>query len=276
MAEHLVEHIVCLTDLTPASLPAFHHALALALANRAQLTLLHVGPQHQDQVDWSAFPRVRQTLVRWGRLPADSDNVSVAALGLEVRKQTFRDTSLIQGVKAFLRQHHVDLVVAMSTPGGRRRLGEPGIEQLVRANLTHLLVIRPGDGFVDADSGQCLLSRVVMPVAGRPHPSTATRLCAQVLPALCASRPAVTLLHVGSRGTAPDLALDESVVDWCWEFVQGKVQQRIGMAMREQNAGLLVMPSAGRPGLWQALRASHAEQALYQSKRPVLAIASGY
>lgn len=277
MAKHLVEHIVCLTDLTPASLSSFHHALAMALANRAQLTLLYVGPQHQDEVKWRAFPRVRDTLIRWGHLPADADKASVqSVLGIEVRKQAFRDTSLIQGVKAFLRQHHADLVVAMATPGGRRWLGEPGIESLVRANLTHLLLIRPGNGFVDADTGQCSLTNVVMPVAERPHPSTAARLCEHVLPELCSGRPTLTLLHVGSKRSAPEIAVDDADMDWRWQFAQGQVQQQISAAMGKNDAGLLVMPSTGRPGLWQALRASHTERALLQCERPVLAIASAH
>lgn len=276
MGKHLVEHIVCLTDLTDASLPAFHHALSLALANRAQLTLLHIGPQHQDEVKWQAFPRVRETLARWGRLPADADQARVVnELGIEVRKQSFRDTSLLQGLKAFLRQHHADLVVSVASQTGRQWLGEPGVEKLVTANLTHLLLIPPQVGFIDAETGRCQLRHTLLPVADRPHPNHAIRLCEQLLPALCHERPAGILLHVGTRRTAPDVALDQGAVDWQWQFATGQVQSQIQGALAQHQAGLLVMPSAGRPNLWQGLRRSHTEKALRQLTQPVLAVASG-
>lgn len=276
MGKHLVEHIVCLTDLTDASLPAFHHALSLALANRAQLTLLHIGPQHQDEVKWQAFPRVRETLARWGRLPADADQTRVASdLGIEVRKQSFRDTSLLQGLKAFLGQHHTDLVVSVASQGGRRWLGEPGVERLVAANMTHLLLIPPKAGFIDAETGGCRLQHTLMPVADRPHPNHAIRLCEQLLPALCQGRPTATLLHVGTRRTAPEVALDQGAVDWQWQFASGQVQSQIQAALTQHQASLLVMPSAGRPNLWQGLRRSHTEKTLRRLSQPVLAVASG-
>jgi nucleotide-binding universal stress UspA family protein len=276
MGKHPVEHIACITDLTASSLPAFHHALALALAARAKLTLLYIGPQHHDEVDWPAFPKVRETLTEWGRLPPGTDQSAVAMeLGVEVRKQAFRDQSLLQGLKAFLRQHHTDLVVSCATPGGGRWLREAGVEGMVRDNLGHLLLLPSGsNGFVAGDSGNCSLTHTVLPVANHPSPSNAVRLCEQLLPVVCASRPQVTLLHVGNRSSAPELQPDAAALDWRWQFAKGRVQDQIQVCLAEQAAGLLVMPSAGRPGLWQSLRRSHTEQMLRQASCPILAVAS--
>ena len=52
------------TDLSQASLIAFHHALAVAIRRGAQFTLLHaVGRRSTDS--WVDFPAVRDTLARW-------------------------------------------------------------------------------------------------------------------------------------------------------------------------------------------------------------------
>lgn len=276
MVKHPVEHIACITDLTTASLPAFHHALALALAARAKLTLLYIGPDHHDEVNWPAFPKVRDTLIAWGRLAPGTEKSDVATkLGVEVRKHAFRDQSRLQGLKAFLRQHHTDLVVSCATPGGTGWFCEPGVEGMVRANLGHLLLL-PTDhsGFINADNGQCTLSHIVMPVTTHPDPSTAARLCEQLLPALCQETPHITLLHVGNKGSAPLLETDTGNVHWQWQYAQGPVQGLIQSHVMEQAAGLLVMPSAGRPGLWQSLRHSHTEQMLTHAPCPVLVVAN--
>lgn len=277
MGKHPVEHIACITDLSDDSLPAFHHALALALAARAKVTLLHIGPEHNDEIDWSHFPRVRDTLARWGRLAADADKSAVASeLGVEVRKQAFRDQSLLQGLRAFVRQHHTDLVVACAPPPGLHLLREAGVEGMLRDNLGHLLLLPAGHaGFVDGQTGECRLGSVVVPVAGHPDPDAAVRLTGQLLPALCGERPRATLLHVGNRASAPELHPDASGMDWHWHFAQGGVQAQIAQCMADQDAGLLVMPSGGRPGLWQALRRSHTERQLRKGQHPVLAVASG-
>ena len=52
------------TDLSEASETAFHHALAIAIRNGAQFTLLHaIGRRATDS--WPGFPRVRDTLAKW-------------------------------------------------------------------------------------------------------------------------------------------------------------------------------------------------------------------
>lgn len=276
MGKHAVEHIACLTDLKPDSLPAFHHALALALAAQAKLTLLHIGPQHNDEIDWSGFPKVRDTLTRWGRLPPDASKSRVVSeLGVEVRKQAYRDGSLLQGLKAFVRQHHTDQVVTCAPPPGRRLLSEPGAEGMLRDNLGHLLMLPAGAGFVDPDTGQCRIAEAVIPVTSHPDPSAAIRLTSQLLPALAGTRPRATLLHVGDRGTAPEVHPDTGAMDWQWQFAKGAVRDQIQACIAAQQADLLIMPSGGRPGLWQALRRSHTERLLRDAPCPLLAVASG-
>src|SRR4029079_3732151 len=58
------------SDFTPDSDVAFVHALKAALLAKAELTILHVSPEHE--LDWTEFPGVRSTLERWGLLPKHS------------------------------------------------------------------------------------------------------------------------------------------------------------------------------------------------------------
>lgn len=278
MRKHAVEHIACITDLTAQTLPAFHHALALALATRAKLTLLYIGPEHREDIDWKQFPQVRDTLERWGKLPAGSQHTSVAEqLGVDVRKQVFRDQSPLQGLRAFVHQHHTDLVVTCLPRRGRlqRWFREAGLEGLVGLNLTHMLILPSDtDGFIGGANGISRLSRVLFPLAAKPDPATALRLCEQLLPSVAAGGLQVTLLHIGDRGTAPELIPLQGKAHWQWQFGKGSVVEQILTEAERAASDLLVMPSAGRPGLWQALRRSNTEQVLQRSRRPVLVVAS--
>jgi nucleotide-binding universal stress UspA family protein len=59
-----VDFVLHPTDLSEASLVAFHHALAISIRYSAQFTLLHaVGRRETDS--WPGFPSVRDTLARW-------------------------------------------------------------------------------------------------------------------------------------------------------------------------------------------------------------------
>jgi len=55
-----VESIFHPSDFSEASEVAFAHALKIALAARAKLTLLHV--ETSPSADWQDFPGVRDTL----------------------------------------------------------------------------------------------------------------------------------------------------------------------------------------------------------------------
>ena len=62
--------VALLTDFSEASDEAFAHALALALAYKHHLYLLHV--KNPGGVRVSSFPHVRETLARWGVIDADA------------------------------------------------------------------------------------------------------------------------------------------------------------------------------------------------------------
>ena len=75
------------TDFSEASEAAFAHALELALANQAKLTILHVVPSRNEEIPWHEYPSVRKTLERWGELPPGASQKDVAnLLGIKVKK----------------------------------------------------------------------------------------------------------------------------------------------------------------------------------------------
>ncbi len=59
------------TDFSAASERALAYALAIALIRQTELTILHVNPHKNVEVDWTRFPPVREILERWGLLESE-------------------------------------------------------------------------------------------------------------------------------------------------------------------------------------------------------------
>src|SRR5947207_3213818 len=97
------------SDFSAASEIAFAHALKIALVSSATLHILHVSdPSH---VPWGEFPAVRDTLERWGLIPAGSPRRAVTRLGIEVRKVVRHDSDPVKASLRFLARHPADVVV---------------------------------------------------------------------------------------------------------------------------------------------------------------------
>jgi hypothetical protein len=65
-----VQSIFHSSDFSEASELAFAHALAIALIRQTELVIMHA--RRGEREDWSRFPAVRKTLVRWRLLAAGS------------------------------------------------------------------------------------------------------------------------------------------------------------------------------------------------------------
>jgi hypothetical protein len=88
----LIRYIAHPTDFSPASNLAFAHALHLALDTKSKLSLLHVNEEGPDE--WTSFPHVRETLVRWGLLEGMGPQEELATrLGINGPKLKFGITS---------------------------------------------------------------------------------------------------------------------------------------------------------------------------------------
>src|SRR4051812_29673600 len=80
----VIRHVLHPSDFSDASRTAFAHALKAALIAKGRLTLIHMTEDPKS--DWSAFPGVRETLERWGILPAGSPREAVSELGIDIAK----------------------------------------------------------------------------------------------------------------------------------------------------------------------------------------------
>jgi nucleotide-binding universal stress UspA family protein len=176
----MVSSIAHPTDLSPQGIPAFEHALSLALANRCRLDLLHVDDPGATP-DWDDFPHVRQTLERWGILPPGAPVEAIEqSTGVTVRKVGIRDRGPVEGLAHYLGEKHADLIV-MATHG------RAGIDRLVNSSVTADLVHTLGvptlilgpaaRSFVDPANGRLAIRKVLVPVDHDPDPHAETFRC---------------------------------------------------------------------------------------------------
>ena len=161
------------TDFSNASELAFAHALRLATHNKALLSLLHVQRNEKQEVPWSEYPSVRETLQRWGHLPPGSRRSDVTKkLGLRVEKVVGHGKSVIASTVGFLRERPVDLIV-IATEGrdGVPRWFKPSIAEPVseQANVPTLFVPRGSRGCVSLEDGHVTLENVLIPVDRSPR-----------------------------------------------------------------------------------------------------------
>jgi nucleotide-binding universal stress UspA family protein len=243
----LIESVLHPTDLAPESAPAFAHALAIALARRAKLTLLSVGAETGG--DWQQFPRVRETLTRWRLLEPGSQQRDVfEKLGVSVRKIAVDAREPTEAILAYLRDQPADLVVlATEQREGLPRFLQGSVAQRV-ARLSRaraLFVPKHGTGFIAVETGTLSLRRMLVPIAHETSAAPAVEGAAALARALGELPVAVTLLHVGDR--FPACAPPRGSA-WTWSRVlrHGDPVEQILATARELGVDAIVMTSDGR------------------------------
>ncbi|HEX3210071.1 MAG TPA: universal stress protein [Geminicoccaceae bacterium] len=267
------------TDLTPASTPAFVHALRLATSGRAKLYVLHADPAHVDETDWDAFPAVRRTLTSWGLLEAGSAPGAVfEKLGLQVAKIRMTDRDPVRGILRFLEDHPSDLIV-LATEGREglpRWLHGSVAEPVARSAETLTLFIPHGvRGFVGAEDGTVSLRRLLIPIDRRPQPRWALRAAWEIARLLGAEGATLQLLHVGSELEPSAVPVEPNTFAKIEHLVRtGDVVEQILAVARDGPADLIVMATEGHQGFLDALRGSTTERVLRQAPCPVLAVPS--
>ena len=257
------------TDFSPESLPAFAHALRLALDAKAKLYLLHIEGRGGN-AHWSRFPHVRDLLGQWGLIdPAKPPEAIVAELGLHVAKVSLQANDPRTAIAAFANEHQCDLLV-LSTYGGAGWLRDSIAEDVARRAIAPTLFL-PGDapGFIEAASGRVSLSRVLVPIDDAFDPLSALRVIETYLRNI-APRAGVVFLHVGDQ--ALELR-DESGARLNLPMLvrRGGVVDTILAVAAEYGAKMIAMPTQGRHGLFDALRGSTTERVLRAASLPLLA-----
>lgn len=267
--------VFCPTDFTVASHAAFQHGLALALATRGALTLMHVrenGGEGQH-----AFPSVRTQLEKWGRIPAGSPESAVTDLGLSIEKVIGRKGDPLDAVMHYLDHHPADLIVLNThqREGRARWLGRAMAEPLARKAHVPTLFLPNGQGsFIHSADGRPALRRILMPVCQKPAPQPAVAALINLLQACGSVGASVVTLHIGAAADAPaieahapnlglGLTLETRIGD--------PVEQILAVAA-ETHADLVVMATAGHHGFLDALRGSTTERVLRKLTCPLLAV----
>jgi nucleotide-binding universal stress UspA family protein len=263
----MISSIAHPTDLSFGSLPAFEHALRLALLNRCEFTMIHVCDAGERDL-WDSFPKVRETMARWGFLDAGAHRHDVLPqTGVAVHKVEVDADDVVDGLAKFLEGHPTDLLVLASH--GRAGLGSL-FHASIAAELAHVsmvttLIFGPeARAFVDPDTGSHDGIKKVM-VALDHHPPMHAAL--RRLDALAEGLDVqFDYVHVGSR--AP-LVVGNGGRGHV-RTLQGPVVETL-LAEAEQ-ADLIAMPMVGRKGFLDALRGSTTERIVKEATRPVLAL----
>ncbi|MBK9177330.1 MAG: universal stress protein [Flavobacteriales bacterium] len=271
MVPNRLQRIFHPTNLEAESESAFLHALRLAVAGPATLTVLHVGAK--ADLSMGALPHVRSTLRKWGIIERENGSDELSARGIGVRKVLATGDPL-QACLEHLTEHQTDLVVLHTHQREGRmawfhgRVAEPMARE---ARLPTLIVPGRAKGFVDATTGALKLHRVLVPIASMPSAADAIALAGWVADVLKADHGRFTLLHVGSGGHAPQVHPPKRPGwEWTMTLRDGDVVQEIVRAEKELRPDLVVMTTKGHDGFLDALRGSHTERVLRQIDCPML------
>ena len=272
--ESSIVHVFHPTDFSGASGLAFAHALRVALLARAGLTLFHVDRDGED-VHWSRFPHVRETLERWKLLPAGSSRDAVAELGVDVEKVRAPAGDPVKAMLGYLRDDPAELIVMAShaATGLARLWQKPVAEPLARAAGSATLFLPEGArGFVSEADGSVQLRRVLLPMDVSPGPERALSLTLNLARALGAE-PRVTLLHVGDGSSLGPVRVPHDVRGRVERRnVTGTVVESIVAAAEGDDVDLVVMATRGHDGFLDALRGSTTERVLRHARRALLAV----
>ena len=269
-------HIVCPTDFSPQSNRGFYHALAVALAEKARLTTLHVGADSRDRVAWQRFPRVRDTLVRWQMLDHAGPRAAVSEqLSIKVHKMAMRDEEPAQGILDFLEENRTDLLVmATGAPQRWGRLWRCSTAlRILRGAPTDVLLLPDGSrDLVDPDTGRSRLQRVLLPITPEVDARAAISLVDTLLSKIAAGELSVTALRFGAgEGVRTGDPPDRPGTRWQTIQTTGGVVDGTVAAAERLDVDLIVMTGTGRRTP-RELQGERLEQVLRRARRPLLAV----
>lgn len=264
------------TDFSRGSEVAFAHALKLALVTKAELEILHVD-RHPEHVPWSAFPGVRETLIRWEVLPASASTADVARLRISVFKAILGGKEPLLPILEHLEHRPADLVVLAShhTAGLDRWLHKDVANHIARlAKKTTLFVPHRLKGFVNIETGKPSLDRILVPFDFTPHPQPAIDAAEELVRLMQTGSVSCDLLHVGPDDTSlPDPHIPEPpMMRWERTCLEGDAVNEILTFAKQRSVSLIALTTTGHHGFLDALRGSTADQLLREAPCPILAV----
>lgn len=265
------------TDFSIDSHTALIHALKLAIATKAELSMMHIDPEVARE-DFEDFPRISPILQRWKFLPPNSTEEDVSRSGLSIQKARAVAKNPTEALLHHLAGHPADLLV-MAThqyDGLERWQHRTTAEPVARDSHTPTLFVPTHvEGFVSVETGEPKLRRVLIPVSAKSNPQTAVDITAQLALALGCERLTGILIHVGNDNIlhSLDYPARKGLV-WRTMVCHGDIVDVILGMGADFDVDLIVMTTAGRDSLLDTMRGSTAERVLRGARSPLLAIPS--
>jgi nucleotide-binding universal stress UspA family protein len=262
------------TDFSDASDIAFAHALKLATQEHGRLTILHTEQARVQH--WSEFPKVRDTLTRWGLLLPSSGREAFTELGLDIEKIAAAHKDTVDAIVHYLQRHPHDLIVLATHQyhGWDRLTHKTVAESIARRSEEMTLFIPEGSrGFVALTNGAVAIKHVLIPVDHQPKPQVALEAAASLTSLLGCSDTRFTVLHIGPSDKFPAIT-PYSSNHWKWEATLdfGDIEEQILHAAKQGAVDLIVMATQGHHGFLDALRGSTTERIVRYAPCPVLAV----
>ena len=263
------------TDFSAEDSAAFAHAVKLTCLVQGELTMMHVDPAIGSQ-DFEESPRIRPLLARWGILPEGSSKEDVAKLGIQIKRVRAVADNATDAILRQLTAHPTELLVLSTHQReGFARLTHHAIaEPLVRGSHARTLFVPAGvEGFVSAETGNTNLTRVLIPIAHKPHPQPAIDLAAELASTLGSEKVLFELVHLGKEADPPKFTNPERP-GWSWETLvaKGDPVEWILAAGADFDVDLIVMMTEGHTSLFDLLRGSTTERVIRGARSPLLAI----
>jgi nucleotide-binding universal stress UspA family protein len=271
-----IRSVVHATDFSAAGERAFAHALGVALLVRASFTILHVTSDHSG--DWKGFPAVRKTLERWKLLePGSAQEDVFEKLGVAVKKIAIGSRFPAAALARHLENEPADLLVVATEgrDGVARWLHGSVAEAMARWSRTMTLFV-PADAQRDVVAladGNLTLTNVLIPVDRTPDPGAAIEFARRAALIASDSQATITLLNIGDGQALSSLRMHDGP-QWKYARVQreGEPVDEIVSEAERLEAELVVMPTEGRHGVFDALRGSTTERVLRRVRCPLLAV----
>jgi len=263
------------TDFSTADAAAFAHALKLTCLVQGELTMMHVDPTIERK-DFEDFPRIRPLLTRWGVLQEGSSKADVAELGVQIKRVRAVAGNTTGAILQHLTAYPTELLVLSTHQReGLARLTHHAVaEPVARGTQAKALFVPAGvEGFISAETGRTNLTRVLIPLAHKPHPQLAIDLATELASTLGSETVLFELVHLGKEANHPKFTKLERP-GWTWEtlIANGDPVEWILAAGADFDVDLIVMTTEGHTSLFDLLRGSTTERVVRGARCPILAI----
>ena len=271
------------TDFSEPSMVAFNHALKLALEEKSKLILMYTMEEDKHILDWDKFPKVRDTLFKWGLTNKDASRKDIYnKLGVEVKKIIGRGETIIESVVGIAYEEEVDLIV-MSTHGreGLHRWLHSSVSEPISRKAAVPTLFIPSDAkhFVSDQDGKINLKEILVPIDHKPKPQRAVEFGINFGTTYAENTPRIHIMHVlktrkpWSDKDMPEVNLPEGKdCIMRFEYKRTSIYEEIIKVANEIDADLIVLATEGHTGFLDVLMGSTSEQVLRKSKCPTLTI----